>query len=809
MPQRNSRGFLRSLPIRAKLIGIVVSVTLVCLTAGFSFIIREDIHQFRSALLEMTIVNARLVGDYSVSPLAFGDREGAQKILERLSTIPSVTNARIYDNSDVLFASFDREQKENSLGKDLPSQYETGFQGRWLNVYQPIVYKGERYGTIHLRATTELLNEKIATYSLTMALLLAVLVTVAYLLARGLQRVISHPIHQLADISRRITREGNYSFRVVKHAEDEIGSLYDAFNEMMDHIFEREKERDKALEELFHEKERAQVTLKSIGDAVITTDIQGRIQYLNPIAEQLTGWRLEECQGMPLDDVFQIINELTRQPTANPVMRCLEQGRIIDLADHIILIRRDGGEIAIEDSAAPIRDQSGRIIGVVMVFHDVTESRRLIQQISYQARHDSLTGLINRHEFEQQLARVIDSARVDGSDHALLYMDLDQFKVVNDTCGHLAGDELLRQITNLLKSHLRSRDILARFGGDEFAVLLEHCSPQKAAKVAEVLRDGVRSYRFVWEGNSFAIGVSIGIVPVDAHSGSLSDVLSTADSACYAAKEAGRNRIHSYHEDAPAVAKRNSEMRWVSRITQALEQNRFILALQPIAPIGRDHVPNSHYEVLIRMQEEDGSIIMPGAFLSAAERYNMMPSLDRWVISRTLNWLAEDDARVQDLEICAINLSGHSFTDDKFLSFVELELERTKVPPHKICFEVTETATIINLSSAMQFIRALRRHGCRFALDDFGAGMSSFRYLKNLPVDYLKIDGNFVRDIDVDPMNFAMVKSINDIGHVMGIKTIAEFVETPSVMAKLQAIQVDYAQGYLIGAPQLVIDGRA
>ncbi|HED40715.1 MAG TPA: EAL domain-containing protein [Chromatiales bacterium] len=796
---------LRNLSIRKKLIAIILIATSTVMTIGFSVIIYNDINDFKLDVSNNSVINARLVGDESVSPLAFSDPEGAREILQRFNAIPSVINARIYDHNDNIFASYDRDEQLPLPQTPLVKTALVEYEGKWLHVHQPITYRDELYGYIYLRVSTQALDKKINTYLLTIFYIMLGLIAFSYYLASRLQHIISGPIIKLTEATRKIAQDDNYTFRAEKQSNDEIGVLYDDFNNMIDKISQRKQERDKALRELFEEKERAQVTLESIGDAVITTDIHGKIDYINAVAENLTGWSHEEAAGQQVEHVFRIINEITREKSVNPVERCINEGRIVELANHTVLICKDGSEIAIEDSAAPIRNQAGELIGVVMVFHDVTESRKLSQQLIYQARHDALTGLINRREFEERLEHAIEQARVNHYDHALLYMDLDQFKVVNDTCGHAAGDELLRQITSLLQSQMRKHDTLARLGGDEFAVLLEYCGSDEANNVAESLCEAVESYRFTWEGNSFVVGVSIGLVPINKNSGSLGVVMSIADSACYAAKEAGRNRIHSYVEDDTTVAQRHGEMRWVSRITQGLEENNFTLYRQDILSIGKHTTDGDHYEVLIRMKDGEGALAMPNSFLPAAERYNLMPKLDRWVIRTIFEWLSNATDELEALAMCSINLSGHSVGDDKFLQYTINLFEKYNIPPGKICFEITETATIVNLTSATRFIRALKKKGCRFALDDFGSGMSSFLYLKNLPVDFLKIDGGFVKDITHDPMDLALVRSINDIGHVVGMKTIAEFVESEDVLRKLKVLGVDYAQGYHFGQPRELI----
>ncbi len=450
----------------------------------------------------------------------------------------------------------------------------------------------------------------------------------------------------------------------------------------------------------------------------------------------------------------------------------------------------------------PYHDGMGKDSGVVVSWRDLTETHTLSEKLSYQASHDALTGLVNRREFEQRLRRLIDLARQENTEHALCYLDLDQFKVINDTCGHVAGDELLRQLGMLLPDQVRKGDTLARLGGDEFGVLMERCSIMQATRVANALLDAVRNLQFHWEDKTFNVGVSIGVVPINETSESITAVLSTADSACYAAKDGGRNRIHVYREDDIKLAERQGEMQWVARIQRALDDDRFELYAQPIVPVADPDSAPVHYEILLRMRDERGQIVLPGAFLSAVERYNLSARLDYWVIRNAFEWLVQHPACTQKLNLLSINLSGHSLGDGQLMGHIIERFKEGRIPPEKICMEITETAAITNLTSATRFIRMLKEWGCRFALDDFGSGLSSFAYLKNLPVDFLKIDGLFVKDILDDAIDYAMVKSINEIGHVMGKKTVAEFVDSEAILKSLRVIGVDYAQGYAVGKPR-------
>ena len=558
-----------------------------------------------------------------------------------------------------------------------------------------------------------------------------------------------------------------------------------------------------SLEMNFQEKERAQVTLQSIGDAVITTDPNGNIEYLNPVAEELTGWRNAEAQGVPLLRVFDIINETTGVAQENPVDKVLAEGRVVPLANHTALQRRDGTLIPIEDSGAPIRDRAGRIIGVVLVFHDVSSARELKQRLTHQAMHDALTNLVNRREFERRMEQALYTANSEGLQHALCYFDLDQFKIVNDTCGHMAGDELLRQLSTVLEADVRQTDTLARLGGDEFGLLLMNCAPDNTERIINTLMHSVRDFRFSWQDKTFTVGLSAGLVPITAESESVAQILSAADAACYIAKEAGRNRVHVYRDNDIDVAQRRGEMSWVARITDALDRSRFCLYRQTIAPLNDSH-PGEHFEVLIRMKDESGQLILPSEFIPAAERYNLMPAIDRWVIQTAFALVNKQygDNRDNRLRSCVINLSGLSLGDESFQEFIRSQAELLQATPRVICFEITETAAIAHINKAITFMNRLKELGFSFSLDDFGSGLSSFSYLKSLPIDYLKIDGSFVKNMLEDALDYSIVRAVNQIGHTMGVKTIAEFVENAALLQALRDMGLDYAQGYGVSRPE-------
>ncbi len=555
---------------------------------------------------------------------------------------------------------------------------------------------------------------------------------------------------------------------------------------------------------LFAATEQAHITLHSIGDGVITTDSEGNIRQINDEAEHLTGFSAQQAIGAPIHQIFNAYREPDSAHRVDPVDQCL-RGQCTITADVDIMLRSESGQSrAIEYTAAPIFDQSHNgLIGAVLVFRDVTQLRLIARELAYQAKHDMLTGLMNRREFERRLESTFSHMREATQEPDwLCYLDLDQFKLVNDTCGHLAGDELLKQVARTLQAQLREGDYLARMGGDEFAILLSRCAADSAMHILERIRQKLIATSFIWEGKAFNISGSFGLVPITRDRKTLYELMSDADAACYVAKDEGRNRIHLYQSDDDAAAIRTTEMHWAHRINLALEENRFALYHQSISAL-QGRVYEVHAEILLRMIDETGLLIAPATFIPAAERYSLMARIDRWVVHTTLLAL-RDTILMAAPGSCtiAINLSAQSLCDDSFLPFVLNEFEELEIEARHICFEITETCAITNLSRAMHFIATLRSRGCRFALDDFGSGLSSFGYLKTLKVEYLKIDGTFVRDIENDAMDLAMVESINQIGHVAGTQTIAEYVENSRIAAKLRSLGVDFAQGYGIAVPE-------
>jgi diguanylate cyclase (GGDEF)-like protein/PAS domain S-box-containing protein len=557
-------------------------------------------------------------------------------------------------------------------------------------------------------------------------------------------------------------------------------------------------ERKRAEQAIYAEKDRALVTLQSIGDAVITTNATGHIDYLNPVAERLTGWFMSEARGRAIGEVLQLIDESTRKPVAYTLDRVLLAGETSVPSDRNVLVNRRGEELAIQETASPIRNREGAAIGAVIVFDDVTKERRLKRALSYQASHDALTGLINRREFDSRLESAVTAAQRGEGEFVLLYVDLDQFKVVNDTCGHSAGDRLLRDITSLLQTRVRASDTIARLGGDEFGLLLERCSLEQAERVADSIRQAIHGYRFLWGANSLAVGASIGVVRIARETTSAAAVLSAADIACYAAKDGGRNRVQVYERGHGTH--RHREMQWVGRIARAVEEGRLELHAQRIVGISQAAAGIPFFELMVRLREEDGRLVPPEEFIPAAERYNVMVMVDRWVVERAIGLLEGCLERKQRLPLLAVNISGTSINDEDFLEFVTTRLGSEQVA-RALCFEITETAAVASLAKATFFMRELKARGCRFSLDDFGSGVSSFVYLKTLPVDFLKIDGQFAAHVVSDPVDRSMVEAIAKVGRAMQVATIAEKVESAAVLAALQDIGIDFVQGFHLAEP--------
>ncbi len=768
----------RNLRVSRRLIGGVV---LVSLLATIATTVMQTWRDYQTSLTEVE-TSLRQLRDSSLPNLVnavwIADSEQIEAQLVSLIKQENIVRAQLWKNGEV-YLHAGPDNVKHVVNVEFPIEYR--YRNNTIDLGQLRVSASleDTYAKLIEKATAILVSNGI------MAFLLAgfILVYFHYLVSRHLY-VLLDKVQQF-----RLSSNSNESTPGIIKVDDnldEITQLASAFELM-------QIEATRSYEHLLSEKEKSQVTLASIGDGVIVTDSFGLIESINPVAASLTEWSEEKAIGKPVGEIFQIIDEVTRQLDPNPVNLALNRGVVPRHDQHKILVSSTGTETAIEESVAPIIAKDGNIIGAILVFHDVTYSRNLSRELSWQANHDSLTGLTNRRAFEQQLDEAVVVAGMRNQQHVLLFLDLDQFKIVNDTCGHQAGDELLKQISALLQNRLRRSDVLARLGGDEFGVLLLDCDSNKGKEIAEGLRSLVHEYRFGWENKTFRVGASIGMVEIS-EKGSIKDLMRFADLACYQAKDRGRNRIHVYQNEEGEV--RESELLWINRITEAFENNRFELYAQPI--VHGDTLEVHHHEVLLRMHLVDGTPAPPAMFIPPAERYGIMPSIDRWVVRKSFQWMQEHAEFQPKL---AINLSGASLGDSLFPEFVTQIFDEYNVSGSQVCFEITETTAIANLSQALALINLLKTFDCSFALDDFGSGLSSFGYLKSLPVDYLKIDGSFVRDMVVDPVDHAMVQAIHQVGLVMGIESIAEYVEDESVIESCRKLGISYLQGYGVGKP--------
>ena len=566
----------------------------------------------------------------------------------------------------------------------------------------------------------------------------------------------------------------------------------------------------KSLEvSLSRSKRQAQYTLESIAEGVITTDNDGHIDYMNQAAESLIGTNRDDATGHRIGELFTLVDDADRRPLGDPVERCLAMRRRVNMGRRAVMVTTDGEhEHSVEITASPIRGPGSSISGTVVVFHDVGEIRGLTRKMSYQATHDPLTGLINRREFERRLDEAMDDAHAEEAIHMLFYMDLDRFKAVNDSCGHLAGDNMLREVANLIKEEVRDSDFVGRLGGDEFGALLIGCPIDKARQIATDICNAIADYRFVWKDKIFNIGISIGLVEISHVSGTLQDVMSAADSACYVAKQQGRGKVHVYSARDEAVARERGDNQWLRQLQSALHEDRFSLAIQPILAMAGGVESGPALEVLIRLPDAQGRTADTAEFLRPAERYQLMPQIDRWVVNAALTAIASGEIKLPGGRSCALNLSGQTLGDESFLSFVVEALDRSGVSPSSICFEVTEASILSNVQHAQRFIEVLHGIGCEFSLDDFGSGMGSFSSLKHLPIDYLKIDGTYTRNLRADQVNQEMVTAMIKLARTMQFRIVAEEVENQDDFDWLRDVGVDFVQGHFVEAPSLLGTGN-
>jgi diguanylate cyclase (GGDEF)-like protein/PAS domain S-box-containing protein len=786
--------------IRTKLVVFSIAVEIIML----GLLLANSFRLLNQTLQEQTHVRLEaltpLLNASLSTPLFQRDIAAIREILGELvdSRKADLGYIVVYDNRDNVFASAGSIHIDSMPRLDM--NVDSSLDDLTYDTQAPLTVGGAEVGRVRFGLSlTELAASR--DVILRQSMLIAGLeILLSFLLLAGIGYLLTRHIRALVEATRKVAA-GDYAIRIPKQGHDEINLLGENFNVMSQAVQERVDALSLSEWALHEEKERAEVTLHSIGDGVITTDVDGCVRYMNPVAERLTGHTLASAEGMLIERVYNVIDEQTGSSLANPLRLCLADQTSICSVLQAQLISADGQIHSVEETASPIRDREGRTIGAVLVVHDVTASREASRQLEYQATHDALTGLLNRRQFEHYIERAIESVASDGRTHAMCYMDLDQFKVVNDTCGHSAGDRLLVELSRIIRGKTREKDILGRLGGDEFGLLLYDVNLDQANFYAAEIRNSIRDYRFLVDGYTFEVGVSIGIVSIHADSGSLADVFTAVDVACYVAKDKGRNEIYISQMNDVEQARRQLEMQWSTRIPPALKENRFVLHYQKVLPLSDDPGLSPRCELLVRMVESNGTLIPPGRLIPAAERFRQMPDIDRWVIHNALKLVA---GRGQNggFSAYAINLSGQSLGQPELLDFVKREILRSGVRPDMLTFEITETAAIQNVVHASRFMAELKQMGCQFALDDFGSGLSSFGYLKKLPVDYLKIDGSFVRNMLHDHHDHSIVVAIAQIAKTLGIRCVAEFVGDHDTLIALREIGVDYGQGFFLHMPE-------
>ena len=788
--------------IKDKLIAITMISCVISLVVAGSAMILYNWGINKEDTITRLHVLSTVLGDSSKAALVFDDETQINENLQSLKFEPEVLLACIYSNGKTprdqhLVGEYlnSKKQRQKCPLRTDASKPDTKdfYHDQFGNIYvhQNIIFENEKLGEISIYSDKNTLTHKVFIDSIIILLIIILGITVAYLLIRNLQRYISIPIQMLSKTATKISEENDTTLRARRYSNDETGKLVIAFNNMLDTIEEQNNSMTIAKNNYLALYDKNPMML-------FTLDSTGSIISVNEYGATHLGRTIDELLNKKFSElVFESDFEETRKfihdcETSDEQVHRKEM-RVVDIDNKTIWTR---------STARIIINEYGDL-NILLVCEDITEQKKLSERLSFQASHDALTGLVNRREFEHRINSAIKKSQQETElEHALFFLDLDQFKIINDTCGHLAGDHLLRELVSIINPLIRQGDTLARIGGDEFGVLLENCAINQASHVAEQIRQKIHQYKFIWDEKELGVGVSIGVVPVNNSTTSITIAMSDADAACYIAKESGRNKIHIYQQGDEEIATRHGEMTWVNRIQTALNSDQFVLMAQKIAGIKESNADSLHFEILVRMIDEENNIITPDKFLPAAERYNLSPEIDRWVVINTFKWLSENKDQLTALDLCSINLSGNTLSDDSFSDFLLQQFVSFKIPSEKICFEITETSAISNFDVAQRFIQSFGNDlQCKFSLDDFGTGLSSFAYLKTMPVDFIKIDGQFVRDITRDPIDMAMVRSINEIGQIMGKKTIAEFVENEQILKQLKLIGIDYVQGYHISKP--------
>ncbi len=802
---------MNNLSIKSKVILITIIPVFITASLLSSFFVKEQLSDTETALNE----KGQTIAKYLAPALEYGLLSGNQSYLDALIkntlSIPDVNSVTILDANQHIIA----RQSIKSTKPDDSAEVDSEGMFFSSNIYHTEVDIDDidDSGTMDKNGSKDVLGVLVVEISRKGINLVqkeiirnGILITLASLsltiiLALYFSNTVASPIKLLTKGINKI-REGVLGERIYTGAGGEIAVLEIGINNMSASLqLAQIREKERADDTLFIEKSKAQITLEAIGEGVITTDINGFVSYINPAAENLLGATMSHVEGMHLHEIFKIKNFTEKENINYPVAICLEEGRSIRHDEPMILFGANDAEFIIRDNATPLRNRNGKITGMVLVFYDYTHIQRISDQLTFQATHDELTGLKNRREFERRLNELIETSDFDAQEHALCFLDLDRFKIVNDTCGHVAGDALLKQVSRLIHSQVRHNDLVARLGGDEFGIILVNCPIKQAVLIAENIKETLKKYRCEWEQHVFNVGVSIGLIPVSSANQTSSELMINADTACYIAKDSGKNQVHVYQPTDHNFLHRHNEIHWLQKINKALENNGFELYAQTIMPVDTA-VNTPKYEILLRLIDSEETIL-PGNFIPAAEHYSLMPEIDRWVIKSFISLLEENSCESlnDNRHIFSINLSGQSICSDDFHDFVISTIELSSINPELITFEITETVAIHNYEAATKMIKRLQMLGCAFALDDFGSGLSSFRYLKELPVNYLKIDGHFIRNIEISQINQSIVDAVTRIAKALKLETIAEYVEDDESLPLLKAFGIDYVQGSAVDMP--------
>jgi diguanylate cyclase (GGDEF)-like protein/PAS domain S-box-containing protein len=800
--------------VKTKLIVNVILIHAVLMSLVVFDLIERERQFMQEQLYQRGYEQASLLASYAAVPLLNNDLVALDELLNDMDTIKYHYMSFILDRHGRVRASTQKEyfnkQLDDSVSRESFSQLLDSDLDSHQTIHDNLV---DTIGVVkvndivigYVRTIIDrgFLSQELRIVTnqgllyITLAILLGALF--AWLAVRQMTR----QLNRVAAAAERIAEKDFNVDLPEPKSKDELSKMIRAFKVMSQSIQEHIDELQKSNELIYNEKELAEVTLRSIGDCVIVTDADGNVKFINPPTEEILQYTNLEASGKKVKELFTVFNERTNQELEPPLYTSIREGKVIWLSNHTLLVNRYGRRYSIEDSSAPIRNAKGEIEGAILVFHDVTEKKKRALKIKWQATHDALTKLHNRIAFETILENTVQQVVRENSEHSLLFMDLDKFKVINDTAGHLAGDEILKQAAFVLGKSIRKNDYLCRFGGDEFGLILFDCTADLAKKLAQKLIDTILEHTFYWNNKSFKVGLSIGIARIDPKNTDVTALLSRADLACYLAKEKGRNRYYVAKVSDLEHLDNMDELNWISRITKAIKDRNFVLYIQKIKDLDAD---NDHYEILLRLIEEEKTVLYPDLFIPHAERHNLMPKIDRYVIEEFFHWFSLHRNTLSDQLSFSLNITGQSISDPEFIDDILLLVDKYEMECSRVIFEITENTAISNINEAQSFFNTLSAIGFRFALDDFGTGLSSFAYLKLLPIAFLKIDGVFVKDILVDEIDRGMVESIHKIGSLMGLKIIAEYAETDEIISELVNMGIHYAQGYAIEKPHPLDD---